>query len=76
MLIIANSILIIIAYTIGVIVGQKLRAGERVEIPSPVKAINNIKEEVKTSKLNSEFEFNLDNIENYNGTSLGQKERK
>lgn len=73
MLTIANSILIIIAYTLGVIVGQKLKVGEKVEMPSPVKVVNKIREDIKESKEIKEFEINLENIENYNGTSLGQK---
>lgn len=58
----------------GTWLGQKVVRGERIEAPNPIKAIkeNKIKkeEQVEQNRMNTI----LENIENYNGSSFGQKD--
>lgn len=65
------------SFVIGIYLGQKLNKNEQIEI-NPIKALEEhiedrkIKKEIKeeTSKL----EIMLDNIDNYDGTGIGQKD--
>lgn len=65
------------SFVIGVYMGQKLNRNEKIEV-NPIKVVEEhiedrkIKKEIKeeTSKL----EIMLDNIDNYDGTGIGQKD--
>ena len=55
-------------------IGQKTSKGEEITIPTPTKVINEIKEN-RERKIEDEMNAKmLENINNYNGTSLGQKD--
>ena len=71
------GIFVTTSFVIGVYLGQKLNRNEKIEV-NPIKVVeehieeNKIKKEIKeeTSKL----EIMLDNIDNYDGTGIGQKD--
>lgn len=72
-----SSISNILCFLIGAKIGQKTIKGEDIEI-NPIKAIKEDIEEAKISKeielQNEEFKKELENIDNYDGTSVNQKE--
>lgn len=77
-LIIASiGIMNILCFFIGARVGQKVIRQEKIEL-NPIKAINKAKEENREKKekeLEDEYiKTIMHNIDNYNGTSLGQKD--
>ncbi len=77
-LIIASiGIMNILCFFIGARVGQKVVRQEKIEL-NPIKAVNKAKEERKEKKekeLEDEYmKTVMYNIDNYNGTSLGQKD--
>lgn len=69
------GILCIFSFTIGAIIGQKTIKGEDIKIvKSPVRIIEEIKD---TQEQRKEIEKNriiAENIDNYDGTSIGQKD--
>lgn len=72
-----SMVLIFLAFIIGLHYGSKVKAGEVVELPNPVKKIKEHKQEKKLEeKLDKEAiidEINLANIDLYDGTELGQQ---
>lgn len=79
-LIIAVGLMNILCLFFGVWIGQKTVKGERVEIKSSLEALNPVKlyrdsqEKRAAAKEQDKLNTILDNIENYNGTSIGQKD--
>jgi hypothetical protein len=71
------GVFILLSFVIGVILGQKLNRNEKIEV-NPVKAVGNYVEEKKIKKENDKeqaaLETMLDNIDNYDGSGIGQKE--
>lgn len=71
------GIFIIVAFTLGIVLGQKLNKGEEVKV-NPVEIVQEKVEEYKEkkeSKINQEeLETMLKNIDNYDGSSIGQLE--
>lgn len=71
-----SSISNILCFLIGAKIGQKTIKGEDIEI-NPIKAIKEDIEEAKINKeielQNEEFKKELENIDNYDGTSVNQK---
>lgn len=72
------GIFIIYSFLKGIQIGQKIIKNETVEIKNPVKIVQKqindktiLKEEQKQREID---EINLYNIENYNGSSNGQKD--
>ena len=72
------GIFIIYSFIKGIQIGQKLFNNKDVEIINPINVIqkhienkNALEEEQKSKEID---EINLYNIENYNGTSVGQKD--
>ncbi len=63
----------IVCFLIGAIVGQRVFERTPVII-NPVKEIKEMKEEREISKEEQRFKDIADNIDAYNGTSIGQKE--
>ena len=63
----------IVCFLIGAIVGQRVFERKPVII-NPVKEIKEMKEEKEISKEEQRFKDIADNIDAYNGTSIGQKE--
>lgn len=66
------SALNIVCFLIGAIVGQRVFERKPVII-NPVKEIREYKEEQEVSKEEQRFQDIADNIDAYNGTSIGQK---
>lgn len=74
------GVFILLAFILGLVFGCKLRNNEKITVPNlnPVKTISKHKQE-KNIQRNKELEeeilkINLENIENYDGTELGQKD--
>lgn len=78
LIILVSGLVCCLCFLCGAIVGQKTINGEKVTIPNPVKNIKEHKEMKESiEEYNKEMEtYNtiLENIDNYDGTSRGQKE--
>lgn len=70
------GIFIIIAYTLGLKNGQKLKNNEEIKMPeiNPAKIVRNEIESFEEKKRQVAFETMMSNIDNYDGTGLGQKD--
>lgn len=67
----------IACFFIGAKVGQKVVKGETIEAPKIPKPVDIVREHIDRKEARKEQErINtiMDNIENYNGTSIGQKD--
>ena len=66
----------ILCFLIGTKTGQKVVKGEEVSLPNinPVKAVETYKEDRRQKKEEENMNINLENIENYDGTGIGQKD--
>lgn len=62
-------------FVIGAKVGQKVVKGEDIELPNinPVEAWHEHQERKEAQKEQDRLEVLLQNIENYDGTAIGQK---
>lgn len=71
-----SIVLIFLSFIIGLHYGSKIKSGEIIEVPNPVKTIKQHKEikkiEKKLDKEQQIEEINLANIDSYDGTNLGQ----
>ena len=70
------GIFIILSYTLGLKNGQKLKNNEEIKIPeiNPVKIVRNEIETFEQKKKQDAYDTMMANIDNYDGTGLGQKE--
>lgn len=70
------GIFIILSYTLGLKNGQKLKNNEEIKIPeiNPVKIVRNEIETSKQKKKQDAYDTIMANIDNYDGTGLGQKD--
>ena len=77
-LILSIGIMNILCFFIGAKVGQKVVKGEDIKLPDPIKAIEEKKDTWEFKKEQEEekerLKIQLENIDNYNGTPLGQKD--
>ena len=77
LIIVSIGIMNILCFFIGARVGQKVVRQEKIEL-NPIKVLNKSKEERKEKKekeLEDEYiKTVMYNIDNYNGTSIGQKD--
>ena len=75
-LICAVGIMNIVSLIIGVKVGLKAGKGEAIELPeiNPVKAFSEYKDSKEYEAERKRNEIMLENINNYDGTALGQKD--
>ena len=75
-LIVSIGIMNILCFLIGTKTGQKVVKGEEVSLPNinPVKAVETYKEDRRQKKEEENMNINLENIENYDGTGIGQKD--
>lgn len=66
----------ILCFVIGAKVGQKVSKGEPVELPSvnPMKAYREHEARKEADRQQNRLNTILQNIEGYDGTSIGQKE--
>lgn len=63
----------IVCFTIGAIVGQKVVRQQPI-VKSPVQVIQEHKEKEIVKEENDKYKTILENIDMYDGTSIGQKE--
>lgn len=70
------GLFILASYTLGLRNGQKLAKREEITMPemNPVKVINKQIESVEQKKEQKAFDIMMSNIDNYDGTGLGQKD--
>lgn len=70
------GIFIILAYTLGLKNGQKLKNDEEIKMPeiNPVKIVRNEIETFEQKKKEDAYDTMMANIDNYDGTGLGQKD--
>lgn len=70
------GIFIIAAYTLGLKNGQKLKKDEEIKMPeiNPVKIVRNEIETFEQKKKQDIYDTMMANIDNYDGTGLGQKD--
>lgn len=70
------SVFFILSFTIGAKVGQKISKGEEIEIklPNPVQKVSEYIEKKETEKEQNKLEIIAENIDNYDGTGIGQKD--
>ena len=62
-------------FMVGAKVGQKVINKEEIKIlPSPLKVIQEYKEKEEYNKEQERYRIINENIDNYNGTSLGQQD--
>lgn len=64
----------ILCFVIGAKVGQKVVNEEPITLPNPVKAVENYKASQEYKEEQRKLDIMLENINNYDGTSLGQKD--
>ncbi len=70
------GIFIILSYTLGLKNGQKLKNEEEIKIPeiNPVKIVRNEIETFEQKKKQDAYDTMMANIDNYDGTGIGQKD--
>jgi hypothetical protein len=68
------GIFMLLAFLVGVKTAQKVQNNEIVEIPSPIKVVEEIKEHREQKEREKSFDVMLENIDNYDGTDIGQKD--
>ena len=70
------GVFIILAYTLGLKNGQKLKNNEEIKMPeiNPIKIFRNEIESFEQKKKQDIYDTMMANIDNYDGTGLGQKD--
>ena len=70
------GVFILVAYSLGLKNGQKLSKNEEVVVPNvnPVKVVTEEIEKHEEKKKQQAYEIMMSNIDNYDGTGLGQKD--
>lgn len=76
LLILVIGLINALCFIIGAKVGQKVVRGETLESPlkSPLKVFSEAKEQFEYRKEQERLQTISDNIDNYDGTSIGQKD--
>ena len=66
----------ILSFIVGARVGQKVVRGESIETPlrSPLNVVSEVKDSFEQRKIQEREKIIAENIDNYSGTSLGQKD--
>ncbi len=69
-------LLILWTYTLGLRNGQKLSKKEEVVLPdlNPISVVNKQIEKAEIKKEEKAFDIMISNIDNYDGTGIGQKD--
>ena len=75
-LIVGIGLINVLCFLIGARTGQKAVKGEDITLPNlnPVEAVREYEESRQQKKEEDNFNTMLDNIEVYDGTSIGQKD--
>lgn len=65
-------------FLIGAKIGQRVARDETIELPdlNPMKIISDIQQRKEVAREQREYDTILENIDNYDGTSAGQKDVK
>jgi hypothetical protein len=64
----------LLAFLVGVKTAQKVQKNETIEIPNPIKIIEDVKEQKEQKIKQQAIDVMLENIDNYDGTDIGQKD--
>ena len=64
----------IVCFMLGAYVGTRVVNGEKINLPNPVKIVQEHKVKVAEDAKLKEIETIIENIEKYDGTPNGQKE--
>jgi hypothetical protein len=72
--ILAMGFVCMACFLMGAKVGQSVAKGEKVELPSPVKAVQEHREKKEAQMEQSRLETIMRNIESYDGTPYGQED--
>jgi hypothetical protein len=64
----------LLSFYLGAKIGQTVAKGEKLEIPTPVKVIEEVKETRERKKEQDKLNTMLENINNYDGTGAYQKD--
>lgn len=72
--ILAMGFVCMACFLIGAKVGQTVAKGEKVELPSPAKVVQEHRERKEAQMEQNRLETIMRNIESYDGTPYGQKE--
>ena len=75
LLVLIIGILCIVCFFVGAKIGQKVVRQETIELPklNPVEKVHEILEKKEKDKEEERYKVIAENIDNYNGTSIGQK---
>lgn len=79
LLVLLMGVLNLLAFLVGARTAQKVQKNETIELPkikSPVQFVDEFREKKETDKQREIEKTNWDNINNYRGDSLGQKDFK
>lgn len=76
LIVLVTGALCVACFFVGAKVGQKVSKGEEIKLPSPdpIKAIREHKDKKKADNESKRLEVIMQNIDNYDGTSRGQKD--
>ena len=77
-LITLTGVLMILAFIVGVSTAQKVNKGEEIKLPSvnPIQAYQEHRESVEAKREQERLNTMLENINNYCGDGMGQKDIK
>ena len=64
----------VITFYLGAKVGLGVSKKEKLELPNPIRAVKEYQEEREKREEERVFETNMENIDNYDGTELGQRD--
>lgn len=66
----------ILCFMVGAKVGQAVSKGQEVKMPelNPVKVVQHYQSEKETKREQERYAVIMENIENYDGSSIGQKD--
>ncbi len=68
------SISNVVCLIVGAKIGQKVSRGEDIKFPNPIEKVEEFKEDRERKKEQEALDNMMYNIDNYNGTPLGQKD--
>lgn len=68
------GLFIIFAFIYGLNCGQKIAKNKSIVIPSVNTKVKEFKLKKEEKKINTKIDTELENIDNYDGTGLGQKD--
>lgn len=64
----------IVCFCAGAKIGQTVSKGDDIKVPNPVRMMEAYRESTELKEEQHILEINRENIDNYNGTDLGQRD--